>query len=43
MIARGVSEERTDYPYWLGIRADTWASWVLFALMVGLIAWWRLH
>jgi hypothetical protein len=45
-------EERTDYPYWLGVRSDTWWSWVgavvLAVLMIYpalpfLIVWWRLH
>ncbi len=34
--------ERDDYPIILGVRADTWAGWLLFAAMAGLVAWWRL-
>jgi hypothetical protein len=36
-------EERADYPYWLGIRSDTWWSWVGAAALAALIAWWRLQ
>ncbi len=41
-MGRPTLTERDDYPYVLGVRADTWASWLLFAVMAALVAWWRL-